>query len=262
MTFCALSLCVLLLNSSSSFGTLIPYLDVPGTTVNYTLISEDPTRSTLPGPAGALPHFGQPTGGDTLSFPSLSFYTDSSGGGGDTADSKFLTTIRTKNPLSGISNVSFTEWGDYKLIRTSLQSNPSVEVNAIGWVTVEEVNGASISPFIVIPSLSGAQFDNTYHLTGSQLQTGPPLLQSWNGSLNFDVAQALRDHGYNSGLATKVLFSLDNSLLSLSDANTLDAYIAKKGVTLTTTTVRVPEPSTLILLAMGLLGLGIWWRKN
>lgn len=87
------------------------------------------------------------------------------------------------------------------------------------------------------------------------------MLQPWNGSLNFDVAQALRDNGY-SGYATKVLFSLDNSLLSLSDENTLDAYIAKKGVTLTTTTVTVPEPGTLILLAMGVLGLGLWRRKN
>lgn len=125
-----------------------------GANVNYTLISENPTRSTLPGPAGSLPQFGQPAGGDALSFPSLSFYTDSSGGGGDTADSKFLTTISTNNSLSGITNVSFTEWGDYKLIRTSLQSDPSVEANAIGWVTVEEVNGASISPFIIIPNLS------------------------------------------------------------------------------------------------------------
>jgi hypothetical protein len=262
MTLCALSLCVLILISSSSFATLINYVDVSGTNVNYTGISEDPTRSTLPGPAGSLPKFGQPSGGDSLSFPALSFYTDSSGGGGDTADSKFTTTIKTKNSSLGITNVSFTEWGDYKLIRVSLQSNPKVEVNAVGWVTVEEVNGAAISPFVVIPNLSGAQFDNTYNLTGSQLQSGPPVLQSWNGSLSFDVAQALHDHGYKTGLATKVLLSLDNTLLSISDANTLDAYIAKKGVTLTTTTVDVPEPSTLILLAMGVLGLGIWWRKN
>jgi hypothetical protein len=204
------------------------------------------------------PTFGQPSGSDSLGFPSLSFKAASAGGSFDLADSKLSMTITAKNNTPGISAVSLTEFGDYSLVGSALTPTPSAEAKAIGWVTVEEINGAPISPFVVIPNLSGAQFDDVFHLTDSQTSV---LSTPWSGSLNFDVTDAIRDAGYKTGFATKVSLSLDNSLLAKSDAESA-SYIQKKGVTIAVDPVPVPEPSILIMLAMGVLGLGVWGRKN
>ncbi len=253
---CALCMCVLPIISSLAYGTLISYSDVTGIHVIYTDIQEDPTRLSIPPSLDPPPTFGQPVGGDSLSFPDLSFKASSAGGSFDLADSRLSMTITAKNNSSGISSLSFTEFGDYTLIRSILTSDPSAEAKAIGWVTVEEVNGASISPFVIVPNLSGTQFDDLFHLTDSQTSL---LSMPWSGVLNFDVTAALRGKGFETGNATKVSLSLDNSLLAISDANSA-SFIQKKGVSITVDPV--PEPSVLIMLAIGVLGLGLWWRKN
>jgi hypothetical protein len=260
LVLCALALCALQLFSPFAYGTLITYSDVSGANVTYSSITEEPTRSTSPGPIGALPNFGQPAGGDSLSFPALSFLTNASGGSSDTADSKLSMIISSKNNSTGISEISLSELGDYKLVRNTTASDPLVEVSAIGWIKVLEINGSAITPFYV-PNASGDQFDKEYHLSGSQLKSSP-LLTQWSGSLDFKVAQALRNHGYDTGYATKVSFVLDNSLLSITDANAVNAYIAKKDVILTTTTVDAPEPSVLVMLAAAALGFVVWKRKK
>jgi hypothetical protein len=258
MVLCALSLCLLPFISSLAYGTLISYSDVSGTHVNYTDIQEDPTRLSVPVSSNPPPTFGQPTGSDSLGFPNLAFKAASAGGIFDLADSKLSMTITAKSNTPGISSVSLTEFGDYSLVGSALNPLPSAEAKAIGWVTVEEINGAPISPFIVIPNLSGAQFDELFQLTGSQTSV---LSMPWSGSLNFNVTDAIRDAGYRNGFATKVSLSLDNSLLAKSDAESA-AYIQKKGVTISVDPVRVPEPSILVMLAIGVLGLGFWGRKN
>jgi hypothetical protein len=258
MILCAITLCAIQVFSSLAYGTIINYADVTGTNVKYTNISEQPTRSTFPGPDNPLPKFNQPTGGDSLSFALDSFYAHSPfGGTADMCDSNFQTTISTKSSTTGISSVSFTDFGDYRLLRSTTTSNPIDFVNATGYLTVTEVNGLNITPFVIT-----SQFNYQYQLTGTNLTTTPQLLVPWTGSLNFNVSQALTSHGYQAGSsATKAILSLDNSLVAMSDANS-DAYIRKMSASLTTSTVVVPEPSALILLSMGLLGLGMYSRKK
>lgn len=251
-----LSLCLLSCISSWAFGNIITYSDVIGPNVNYTAISEEPTRSTSPGPNNPLPAFGQPVGGDSLSFPFLqSFYTESPfGGNADTCDSNLKMTISAKSGVSGISMITFSEAGDYKLLRTDLSSNPVAQVDATGFLLITEVNGSPITPISIQPS-----FDHQYNLTDGNLATNP-LLTPWSGTLVFDVNQALAQHGI-TGYATQAYLSLDDSLLSTSDADSY-SYIRKKQVSLTTTTVSVPEPGVWAMLAITALGLGIWRRKN
>lgn len=254
VAFCALVVCAVAILSTRAHGDLIPYAPVSGVHFDFTNIQEDPTRLSVPVSAEPVPKFGQPTGGDTLSFPALAFKSSATGGM-DFADSKLSMTISSKTSL-GIQSVVFSEFGDYTLARASTSSNPFAEAKAIGWVTVEEVNGLAISPFIVIPSLAGTQFDNQYNLSTGDLWD---VAVSWNGSLNFDVAQAVLNE-YGSGVATKVSFVLDNALFTQADTQGL-AYIAKKGVSFTV--VPVPEPSTLVLLGMAAFGLvGYVWRKR
>ena len=260
MTLCALSLCVLQLISSWASGTTIyDYANVSGTNVNYTYISEEPTRSTLPGPAGPLPKFGQPIGGDSLLFPLQTFYTKSVGLASDTCDSNLKMTISSTGNSLGIDKVTLNESGDYELLRLiSTSDDPLAKVTAHGHLTVMKVNGQTeINGNSVIFDIY-RNFDQEFHLSGSDVIT-----PDWDGLLNFDVDQALQEQSYyQPGFhVTEAVFSLDNILNSMSEANS-QSKIIKKTAYLTTTTIEVPEPSTLVMLFMGVLGLGIWWRKR
>ena len=262
----ALILSLIAFISPRAFADLISYPNVYGTCVTYTDIQEDPTRLAVPTSSESPPTFGQPTGSDSLGFPNLAFKAASAGGGFDLGDSKLSMTISALNGVAtpcivqvvscpGISDVTLTEFGDYSLTRSASTSDPTAEAKAIGWVTVEAIDGQPISPFVVIPSLSGAQFDNLFQLTGSQNSS---LATPWSGTLVFNVAQALKDKGY-TGCATELSFSLDDTLEAMSDASSA-SLIEKKGVIITTDPV--PEPSLLLLVASGTVALGMWRRKR
>lgn len=255
-TLFSLTLCAFQVFSSLANGSIISYTDVSGANVTYSNIQENPTRLSIPVSADSAPVFGKPTGGDSLLFPDLAFKASSVGGGFDLADSKFSTTIKTNSSTKGITKVTLSEIGDYSLIRTVLNSTPSVEAKAIGWLSIEAINGSPITP-IVIPSVSGAQFDNVFQLSANQSKlTGAP----WAGTLNFDVIAAMQQHGLQ-GLVTQASLSLGNSLLATSDANSA-GNIQKTYVSITTLTQDVPEPSTLTLLGLGCLGLVLYFRKK
>jgi hypothetical protein len=256
MPLCALSLCFLLFSSSWVYGTIISYSDVSGVNVNYSGISEDPTRSTSPGPDNPLPKFGQPTGGDLLSFLLMqSFNTKSPfGGNADICDSNLrINSISTKNNNTGISTIVFSESGDYELARTiNSSSEPLALVKGMGFLLVTAINGHDPGAVIEIKPT----FVHEFHLASGDLVD----TDTWTGSLVFDVGQALLDN-HITGYATAVELSLDNRLTSMSDASSY-SDIKKKEVYLNTTTIEAPEPSTFIMLAMAFFGLGIWRRKK
>ena len=247
--------CAVPIIAPSARGNLITYTPVSGANYSFTNITEDPTRLAVPVSSEAPPTFGQPVGGDSLSFPALAFKSSATGGM-DLADSKLSMTISAKSLAEGITDISLVEFGDYSLARTGTTSNPFTQAKASGWVTIQEVNGSAIAP-IVIPTIAGLQFDSQHTLPGSSLSD---IASAWSGSLNFDVEQALKDHNI-TGLATKVSFSMDNTLYTSADAQSL-AYIAKKGVTLTVTGSEVPEPATFTLLGLGALGLAVWMKRK
>jgi hypothetical protein len=253
---CALALCLLHFISSGAYTSPILYPDVPGTHVKYTGISEDITGSA------SISGFGQPTGsGDILDFPTSSFYTESKYvNGSTTADSFLQLTITSLNNATGISHITFDESGDYKLIRPGppTTSDPWNAVTGIAFLTIWDAVDTS-TPFTPFTIPITTFINNEYHLTGSQDYT----MTDWEGTLNFDVTQFLRDQGYQTGYATRVTLKLDNSLTSTSDVNSY-SYIRKKDVTLTTDVVDVPvpEPSILIMLSMVALSMGIWLRNK
>jgi hypothetical protein len=89
---------------------------------------------------------------------------------------------------------------------------------------------------------------NQWTLAGGQI-TG----QQWSGLLNLNLSNVLQSRGI-TGHATQVSLSMDNTLSTSSEANT-QAFIAKKAAGLSVTPEIIPEPSTVILVGMGLMGL-------
>jgi hypothetical protein len=89
---------------------------------------------------------------------------------------------------------------------------------------------------------------------------------SWSGSLYVDIAAYLASQNIE-GMATAVLIELDNQLSAQSQSGTT-AKIQKKlldsvGLTvITQPTDPVPEPSTLVLASLGLIGFVLFRRRR
>jgi hypothetical protein len=92
------------------------------------------------------------------------------------------------------------------------------------------------------------------------LAGGPVTGQLWNGLLNLNVTAVLASRGI-TGHATLVALTMDNTLTTSSELNT-QAFIAKKAAGLSVTPEIIPEPSTVMLVGIGLIGLLAVSRRN
>jgi hypothetical protein len=89
--------------------------------------------------------------------------------------------------------------------------------------------------------------NGTYNLADE----GFSIATIWNGGIDFDVTLALRSVGINFGTATEVYVSMDNTLVTTSEAGT-QAFIKKKTIDGVGITV-IPEPATICLFSLGVL---------
>ncbi len=247
-------------------GTTISYSNVSGASVDYTDIKETPQRWTSSSTAASIPVFGQPSGGDALTFNKLSFSVSASGSGSfDVADSKLSMTV-SADAADGLAKLVFSEFGDYSLVRAVSASSPSVSYAATGWVTITEisVNGTAVSGLgISVAGTSGLTFsqENITLATGDNMDIG----KSWSGTLSFDLAGALAAAGYKNAVVTEAELVLDNTLSAIADEYSV-AYIAKKGVTLSGLTVNssqnVPEPLTSAAILLSLVAFGAYAQRR
>ncbi len=220
------------INHGNFMGPSVAYIDVTET-------SSDPT-----------PLFGAPiTFGDTLAFfepsssnPSLGFSAQSAGGIGDITDGFLNVTIMAK-PGNGISDLSFSEGGDYTM---SGLGAALAQVNAallVFELSIIEVDGAPIAPVVLSDAKTA-----TFNLPGD------PPSASWSLSTTFDLDAALVGAGHSFSLgATKIVAKLNNTLTALSQPGSV-ANIVKKNFDIIPET-RVPEPSTVALVAIGFVGM-------
>ncbi|MFV2066636.1 MAG: PEP-CTERM sorting domain-containing protein [Pirellulales bacterium] len=245
--------CSLLFLSSSSDAQPINYGDFMGDAVWFRMVQED--SGTDP-----TPLYGAPTVfGNSLDFDPVSFNAFASGAGGiDLTDGTLAMKIEAK-PGVGISDLLYNEAGDFTLLGFG-SDNTLSSVRAAFFVNILEVDGVGITPVNLNFSMDMSPDGGIYRLAE---QGGGPLQQgNWSGSLVVDIDGALADAGVPFDLgATLVSVTLDNTLTALSQDGT-SAFIAKKDFGGTSITVVIPEPVSLLLMAVGLIGLVVVRRRR
>jgi hypothetical protein len=216
----------------------INYGDVTAATVIFKQVTES---STNPG----VPLFGAPSAsGNSLVFNPPNFSATSINGGVDFTDGT-LNTLITSKPGQFITTINVNEVGDYTLAGPA-STTASASISAPIFLQIQAVNGVDlVSPYNYQQSVVFTGGGN-YSLPAN---AGTGVI--WSGAATINVNAVLAAAGI-SGQATRIQYTMDNSLLTITGGAGDLAFIKKKdvgGVTLT-----VPEPSSLVLTAMACLG--------
>ncbi len=250
--------------SRPSLGAPINYPGHVGTTVIYSDVSEDANS------AGDVPPlFGAPIySGDSVDFNPVGFDANASGAGGVDITDGNLRMVVTAKPGNAIANFNLSEAGDTTLAGFGTNTTMT-SVTATGTLDIYDVDGVGINNISVPFSLTFTPFNGLYR-QGTEGGGGPFFHTQWFGSQLLNINQVLINAGKTFVLgATRIAVDLDNTLVAVSEAGT-SSLIAKKdfgGISITINQPGpgggdIPEPTSVILAILGLVGLGISRRSG
>lgn len=201
--------------------------------------------------------FGAPTVSvDTLDFSPNAFEADCAASATcpptphNVSDTLILD-ISAKNGFF-VDEIRLTEAGDTSLAsfgsafaNTSVVADVFVDILAINGSAVNGINANAQMVFT-----SNGAFDTDTQGNGTH---------AWNGLLDLDIDAIIAANG-GSGQATLVRISLSNTLTAFAESGAA-ARIEKKDLDGLAITV-IPEPTTALLMGMGLTGLSLISRRR
>lgn len=244
-----LALLAVVVAPAVSSAAIYNYTDQIGTKIKYINISEN-THSD------PLPLFGAPTlAGDTLDFTPINFFSNSQFAAPPFDMTDGLLKFRgMSQPGFGIENIKFAEGGALTVVGPTATDVTMVDVSAVGFVDILEVDGVSVNKISIPINLTfsfgsnGANDNGTWRRVSEGFANGVP----WTGSQLIDLNQELTNRGisYTRG-ATLIDVVLDNSLYAQSEL-VGGAYIDKKDFF--TVTTNIPEPTSCLMALFGLVG--------
>lgn len=215
----------------------IMYGDFTSDEVMYTDVTESSGTDPVPPPL-----FGAPELRDNdLDFDPKGFVSTVMGGPLDITDGQLNFSIMTADDV-GITELVISEAGDFSFaglggLGTSVTAGVSV------WVEILEIDNMPVA------SPTYVQASTSYSTNMDAM--GMTILAPWDLSLTVDLSSALGSAVLG---VTKAEVVIDNQLITNSEADSL-AFIAKKDFKVNPITVIIPEPASL--LAMAVIGLMI-----
>ncbi|MBL9122310.1 MAG: PEP-CTERM sorting domain-containing protein [Planctomycetaceae bacterium] len=243
------------------------YGNAAGSTVDFIGVSETPTLASA---ADQKAHFeaisktegpfGAPSvGGDSLLFNPATFSLTVVGVGADILDSQLSFTIAAKAGY-GIDAFGIQEAGDYTF-PVGGGAGTWASVGAAVSVVVTEIDGKAVTPIFVPTENAVILPSSSFFGTGSPVPASP-----WSGTGYVDIAAYLASLSI-MGTATQVDVTLDNTLYAGSSEAGKIAKIQKKlfdgtSITVVTNNNPIPEPSSLVLAALGAVGVGWCGRRQ
>jgi hypothetical protein len=253
-----LSLASFLTADHAALAAPINYGSHVGTTVSYIDVTEDSTTSD------PTPLFGAPVfSADSIDFNPIGFDAHAMGAGGNDVTGARLTFRVEANSGFAVRNINFSEAGDTTLAGAGTDATATA-VTATGTMTISEVDGAAITPLVRPIALTFTPSGGGYGLATDGLGSSI-FSQQWTGALFVDISQVLTQEGvpFTFG-ATNISFDLVNTLTASSESGT-SSVINKHDFGGISITVNIPEPATVMLVAMGMAAMllaGRWERKG
>lgn len=243
LLFTALAFSSALMLSSTSQA--VNYFDFAGSTVDFLNVRD---QNGL---------FGAPTvSGDSLDFSPNTFEAICPG-----APNCPPTPVQVDDTLtlsidardgSFIDDLLLTEAGD-TVLSSFLNAFAATSVSATVFVDVFELNGVAVNNIngnAQMVFTRNGQYETNDEGAGTHI---------WTGSLLIDLDQIIFNAG-GTGRATLVEINLNNTLVAFAQSGA-SARIEKKDIDGLAITV-VPEPTTALMMALGLVGLASFRRQT
>jgi len=244
---------VAILVGASAHAVPINYGDFVAINVKYTQVTEDSGTD-------APPLFGAPVlAGDGLDFNPVSFNANASGAGGvDITDGTLTFGVEAK-PNRLVDGLAFSEAGDFTLAGFG-GIGTFASVTADLYIDIIEIDNVSVTAIPIITAMVFTPSNGDWDLLNDG--PGPAVHGSYTGGVTVDLTQVLIDEGvlFTNGV-TGVTVTLDNTLVALSESGT-ESFIAKKDFEGFSVAPIIPEPSTGLLLGLGLVAVAGARRRH